>query len=98
MVAMMSAFKFRIAQIIQDLTTDYPDLLFVEVVEAREFPAGSRFFEVINHHWISSRVRTGNAEMFWIFRVFLGYCFAETGCGVGLFVEDLSIAPAKLGL
>ena len=38
--------------------------LFVEVIEAGKFPTRSRLLEVINHHFVSGRIRTRNTKMF----------------------------------
>ena len=90
-------------RIIQDLTTDLTDLftdlcLFVQIVEAGEFPACAGLLEVINDYLVSSRVGTRNTEALRVFRIHLDLSLAKTGRSVGLFVEDLSIAPGKLSL
>jgi hypothetical protein len=38
--------------------------LLVQIIESGKLPAGPRLFEVINHHFISSRIRAGDREFF----------------------------------
>ena len=72
--------------------------LLVQVIKARKLPAGPRLLEMIDYDLVSGGVRTGDTETFRVFRIDLDLRLAETGSGVGLFVEDLSISFAKLGL
>ena len=51
---------------------------------------------MINHHFVSGGVRTGDGKLFRILRVQLGLRFAEAGSGVGLFVEKLAITFYQL--
>src|SRR5829696_1657442 len=105
---MMSAFTFRMGGIIQKPATCTSfssrvlpvdkSLLFVQVIEPRKLPAGSRLLEVINHDLVSCGVGTRHTETLRVFSIHVDLCFAEAGRRVSLLIEDLSIAPAKLGL
>src|SRR6185369_1724326 len=70
--------------------------LFVDIIEAGEFPTRSGFFEVINDDFVSSRVGTRYAGVFRILRVQLGLGFSEASCCVRLIIEDLFVALREL--
>ena len=70
----------------------------IQVIEARKLPPGSRLLEVIDYDLVPGCIGTRDTEVLRIFRVHLDPGLTKTSRGVGLFVEDLSIAFAKLGL
>src|ERR1051325_1333534 len=72
--------------------------LLVQIIESRELPAQFRLFEVINHYLIPSCVRARHTEPLRVLGVHLDLRLAETGRGVSLLVEELTIAPRELGL
>jgi hypothetical protein len=78
-------------------TKDFFRSLFVQVVESGEFPTRPGLLEVIDDHFVSGRVRTGDSELLWVLRIQLRLCFAKTSRGVSLLVENLSIALYELG-
>ena len=53
---------------------------------------------MVNHDFVSGRVRAGNGEVFGVLGIGLGFGFRETRGGISLFFEDLFITSRKLGL
>jgi len=70
----------------------------IQVIESRKLPPGPSLLEVIDYDFVPGCVRTRDTEVLRIFRVHLNFGLTKTSRGIGLFVEDLSIALAELGL
>ena len=72
--------------------------LLVQVVESGKFPTITGLCKVINHDFISGRIRTSHAIKLWIVGVHLRVCLRKTSCRISLLVENLPIAFGELGL
>jgi hypothetical protein len=72
--------------------------LLVYIIESGKFPSASGLREMIKNYFISGRIRTGNAVLFRVFRIHLRPGFLKALGGICLFAENLTIAPAQLGL
>jgi len=64
-------------------------VLLVQIIQRRKLPASLCLPEVINNNFIARSVGTRYSKRFRVTRIHLWFCFTETGCGIGLFIEDL---------
>src|SRR5688572_18298726 len=65
--------------------------LLVQVIERGEFPPGLCLLEVIDDNFIACCIGTSYSKRFRICRIHLWLGFTEAGCGIGLFVKELTV-------